>query len=69
MLLLLDNVHCCPHQQRAFLQGLTWSTPKVLVDAVNQARHCGLDVAAHSALPCLQDIDTAEVSSINTPEA
>ncbi len=43
------------------LQDITWSTSKVLENAVGQAKRCGLDVADSSMLPCLRDIDTAEV--------
>ena len=45
-----------------FIQGVTWSTSQVLEDAINQTKKCGLDVADCHALPCLRDIDTAEVS-------
>ena len=45
------------------MQSIIWSTETVLVANVARAQSLGLSVAPIDLLPCLRDIDTAEVSA------
>ena len=49
------------------MQGLTWSTDRVLHNTLAHAESLGLNVAPVDLLPRLQDIDTAQVPHSSFP--